>query len=71
MLDAWLGQDDLLRSPSDQTIRSVAAAAWLPLWNTEDMQGLLRYIAASQTTAHPLYLASMDIQPAQGGSPAK
>jgi erythromycin esterase len=74
-LAAWLAADHL-RTSSDSDVAKATRAqqlAWFALWQTEPMLKLMDYILSTQKTAHPLYLASFDIQPgtsrAFGGSP--
>jgi erythromycin esterase len=61
---AWLAQEYLYRTSPHTAGRLERAQqmAWFKLWNTSQMRELLSYVDGSQRTAHPLYLASFDVQ---------
>ncbi len=66
VVNAWLAMERLYGAPNDTA--AVAAAqeiAWFPLWDTSAMREVMRYVAATQRTASPLYLASFDMQAGQ------
>ena len=68
-LQAWLAQDALYHCNADlNCVHEAQRLAWFTLWQTDAMQAVMQYVAGTQETAHPLYLASFDVQP---GSDAK
>lgn len=71
MLDAWLAQDDLRREPVDErSIERAARSGWLTIWNTAPMREVLAAMQQGEP-GRRIYFASMDIQPAMGGTPEK
>jgi erythromycin esterase-like protein len=75
-MDAWLAQDYLYRTKDSERdkVERAQRLAWFGLWQTPAMREILAYVAATEHTSRPLYLASFDIQPgtssASGGSGA-
>jgi erythromycin esterase len=76
LVGSWLAQDHLYRSSEQLQAKATRAQelAWFGLWQTEPMRLVMEYVAETQSTRSPLYLASFDIQPgssrAFGGSEA-
>ncbi len=62
-INAWLAMERLYSAPGDTAVVGAAQEiAWFPLWDTSAMRELMRYVAATQRTASPLYLSSFDMQ---------
>jgi erythromycin esterase len=68
LVDAWLAEEHLARSADPLATRAARAQeiAWFPLWQTAAMGEVMRYVASTRDTAHPLYLSSFDIQVGSG-----
>lgn len=69
-IQSWLAQDALYKCKANDLdcIKEAQQLAWFPLWQTDEMRGVLEYVMSTQATAHPLYLASFDVET---GSDAK
>ena len=65
LVGSWLAQDFLYRSNDPLPAKATHAQelAWFGLWQTEPMRLVMEYVAQTQTTGSPLYLASFDVQP--------
>jgi hypothetical protein len=62
-VQAWLAQNALYQCErGDGCLTHAQRLAWFPLWGTEPMRDVLAYVASTQKTRHPLYLASFDIE---------
>jgi erythromycin esterase len=64
LTQTWLAQEHLYRSPDPPAVKVARAQemAWFKLWDTEPMRELMAYVSETQSTPHPLYLTSFDIQ---------
>jgi erythromycin esterase len=64
-VDAWLAADQMIRSDAvlSQKAEDVRRAALFGLWQTDAMADVLAYVAETQASDRPLYLASFDVQP--------
>lgn len=77
LLDAWTAQEHAYRDSGKIKERAptMKREMFFGLWQTAPMQDVLEYALSKQSTAHPLYVTSFDLQPGTarvyGGSTAK
>jgi len=64
--DVWVAQDRLLRSARTAQDAQQALDGFFGLWNTSEMQKLIKYDAESWQSSHPLYIAGYDVQLGNG-----
>jgi erythromycin esterase-like protein len=65
LIDAWTAQEGAYRSrePLTARARSFTRNALFGLWQTDQMEKVVVYALAAQSSDTPLYLTSFDIQP--------
>ncbi len=77
LMDAWTAQEHAYRdaSPLKERAATMKREMFFGLWQTAPMQDVLEYALSTQSTAHPLYVTSFDLQSgtarAYGGSTAQ
>jgi len=65
-IDTWIGMDYLLGYSDSLDLHKVQEFAWFGLWQTQEMQEIIRTVNDSKQTSSDLYLAAFDIQPNSG-----
>lgn len=65
LIDAWTAQEHAFQSndPVEVRARRFVREALFGLWQTDEMAEVVAYALSTQSGAHPLYIASFDIQP--------